>query len=221
MWAPDLAWRGNWRHHPIAPEMFSGIVEEVGRVESYDGRRLTISGNKALVGLNVSDSILVSGACLTVVEKNDASFTVETVPETVNRTCLDEIGDGDGVNLERSLSYGDRVGGHLVQGHVDCTGRIAAMMPDGNSTRVSIDAPANIMRYIVEKGFIALDGISLTVVDRSDTGFSVAIIPYTKDNTTLGSRQAGDRVNLEADITAKYLEQLAAGYLEAGTQKDA
>ena len=201
--------------------MFSGIVEEVGRVESYDGRRLIISGNRALTGLNVSDSILVSGACLTVVMKNDASFTVETVPETVNRTCLDEIKAGDGVNLERSLSYGDRVGGHLVQGHVDCTGRITAMTPDGNSTLVSVDAPANIMRYIVEKGFIALDGISLTIVDRCDTGFSVAIIPYTKDNTTLRSRRAGDRVNLEADITAKYLEQLAAGYLEAGTRKDA
>ena len=200
--------------------MFSGIVEEIGRVESYDGRRLIISGNKALIGLNVSDSILVSGACLTVVEKNDASFTVETVPETVHRTCLDEIKAGDGVNLERSLSYGDRVGGHLVQGHVDCTGRITAMTPDGNSTRVSVDAPANIMRYIVEKGFIALDGISLTIADRCDTGFSVAIVPYTKDNTTLGSRQAGDRVNLEADIAAKYLEQLAAGYLETRPQKD-
>ena len=200
--------------------MFSGIVEEVGLVESYDGRRLTISGNKALIGLNVSDSILVSGACLTVVDKNHASFTVETVPETVNRTYLDEIKAGEGVNLERSLSYGDRVGGHLVQGHVDCTGRITTMIPDGNSTRVSVEAPANIMRYIVEKGFIALDGISLTIVDRCDTGFSVAIIPYTKDNTTLRSRQVGDRVNIEADITAKYLERLAAGYLEAGPQKE-
>ena len=201
--------------------MFSGIVEEVGRVESYDGRRLTVSGNKALDGLSVSDSILVSGACLTVVEKNDAAFTVETVSETVNRTALDEIAAGDGVNLERALSYGDRVGGHLVQGHVDCTGRLSAMTADGISTLVYVDAPANIMRYIVEKGFIALDGISLTVVDRCDTGFSVAIIPYTKDNTTLRSRKVGDRVNLEADITAKYLEQLTAGYLTAMTQKDA
>ncbi len=201
--------------------MFSGIVEEVGRVESYDGRRLTVSGNRALDGLSVSDSILVSGACLTVVEKNDAAFTVETVSETVNRTALDEIAAGDDVNLERSLSYGDRVGGHLVQGHVDCTGRLSAMTADGISTLVYVDAPANIMRYIVEKGFIALDGISLTVVDRCDTGFSVAIIPYTKDNTTLRSRKVGDRVNLEADITAKYLEQLTAGYLTAMTQKDA
>ena len=201
--------------------MFSGIVEEVGRVESYDGRRLTISGNKALDGLSVSDSILVSGACLTVVEKNHAAFTVETVSETVNRTAFDEIAAGDDVNLERSLSYGDRVGGHLVQGHVDCTGRLSAMTADGISTLVYVDAPANIMRYIVEKGFIALDGISLTVVDRCDTGFSVAIIPFTKDNTTLRSRKVGDRVNLEADITAKYLEQLTAGYLTAMTQKDA
>ena len=201
--------------------MFSGIVEEVGRVESYDGRRLTVSGNKALAGLKVSDSILVSGACLTVIERNEASFTVETMGETVGRTSLSEISAGDDVNLERSLSYGDRVGGHLVQGHVDCTGRISAMTPDGISTRVCVDAPANIMRYVVEKGFIAVDGISLTVVDRCDTGFSVAIIPYTKDNTALRTRKVGDRVNLEADITAKYLEQLAAGYLEAGTQKDA
>ena len=201
--------------------MFSGIVEEVGKVESYDGRRLTVSGNKALAGLKVSDSILVSGACLTVIERNEASFTVETMGETVGRTGLGEIRAGDDVNLERSLSYGDRVGGHLVQGHVDCTGRISAITPDGISTRVCVDAPANIMRYVVEKGFIAVDGISLTVVDRCNTGFSVAIIPYTKDNTALRSRKVGDRVNLEADITAKYLEQLAAGYLEAGTQKDA
>ena len=201
--------------------MFSGIVEEVGRVESYDGRRLTVSGNKALAGLKVSDSILVSGACLTVIERNKASFTVETMGETVGRTSLGEISAGDDVNLERSLSYGDRVGGHLVQGHVDCTGRISAMTPDGISTRVCVDTPANIMRYVVEKGFIAVDGISLTVVDRCNTGFSVAIIPYTKDNTALRSRKVGNRVNLEADITAKYLEQLAAGYLEAGTQKDA
>jgi riboflavin synthase len=200
--------------------MFSGIVEEIGRVESYDGRRLTISGNKALADLNVSDSILVSGACLTVIEKSDTAFTVETMGETVNRTCLDEINAGAGVNLERSLSYGDRVGGHLVQGHVDCTGRITAMTPDGISTLVCVEAPANIMRYVVEKGFIALDGISLTVVDRCDTGFSVAIIPYTKENTTLRSRKVGDRVNLEADITAKYLEQLTAGYLNAVTHKD-
>ena len=201
--------------------MFSGIVEEVGLVESYDGRRLTISGNRALDGLGVSDSILVSGACLTVIEKNDTAFTVETMPETVDKTSLDGINAGDGVNLERSLSYGDRVGGHLVQGHVDCTGLISKMSPDGISTRVNVEAPANIMRYVVEKGFIAVDGISLTVVDRCETGFSVAIIPYTKDNTTLKSRKVGDRVNLEVDMNAKYLEQLTAGYLEAGTQKDA
>ncbi len=200
--------------------MFSGIVEEVGKVESYDGRRMTISGNKALDGLKVSDSILVSGACLTVIDRKTASFTVETMGETVSRTCLGNINVGDGVNLERALSYGDRVGGHLVQGHVDCTGRITAMIPDGISTLVYVDAPANIMRYVVEKGFIAIDGISLTVVDRSETGFSVAIIPYTKDNTTLNSRKVGESVNLEADITAKYLEQLAGGYLEAGAKKD-
>ena len=201
--------------------MFSGIVEEIGRVESYDGRRLTISGNKALAGLNVSDSILVSGACLTVIEKSDGCVhRRDHVSETVNRTCLDEINAGAGVNLERSLSYGDRVGGHLVQGHVDCTGRITAMIPDGISHVGMRGTPANIMRYVVEKGFIALDGISLTVVDRCDTGFSVAIIPYTKENTTLRSRKVGDRMNLEADITAKYLEQLTAGYLNAVIHKD-
>ena len=118
------------------------------------------------------------------------------------------------MNLERSLALGDRIGGHLVQGHVDGTGRIASLIQDGNSVRVSVEAPANIMRYTVGKGFIALDGISLTVVERSDERFSVAIIPYTRDNTTIGRSKVGDRVNLEVDAIAKYVERFASAYLE-------
>ncbi len=192
--------------------MFSGIVEEVGRVTSYDGATLVVAASKVLADLKVSESICVAGACLTVVARGADSFTVQTVPETVQRTSFGGLKAGMGVNLERSLALGDRIGGHLVQGHVDATGTVAELAPDGNSARVGFRAPASIMRYMVEKGFVAVDGASLTVVDCSEGGFSVALIPYTLEHTTFGKRKPGDSINIEADVTAKYVERLVRPY---------
>lgn len=193
--------------------MFSGIVEELGAIESFDGRRLAVSCKTVLEDLRVSESIAINGACLTVVETRPSAFVVEAVPETLQRTNLGELAPGTPVNLERAIRYGDRVGGHLVQGHVDGTVSVTTLTPDGNSTRVGFKAPERIMRYVVEKGFVALDGASLTIVERSNDGFSIALIPYTRDHTTFGTRRPGDRVNVEIDITAKYLERFAAPYL--------
>jgi len=193
--------------------MFSGIVEELGTIKSFDGQHLAVSCGTVLEDLRVSESIAVNGACLTVIETGPNAFVVETVPETLQRTNLGELAPGTPVNLERAMRYGGRVGGHLVQGHVDGTASVATLTPDGNSTRVGFKASERIMRYVVEKGFIALDGASLTIVERSNDAFSIALIPYTRDHTTFGTRRPGDRVNVEIDITAKYLERLAAPYL--------
>ena len=195
--------------------MFSGIIEEVGKVRSYDQKTLVVEASRVLDDLEVSESILVSGACLTVVKRNAGTFTANTVPETVQRTSFRTLRAGDGVNLERSLKYGDRVGGHMVQGHVDGVGSVARVERDGESIRIWFEAPVNIMRYVVEKGFIAVDGASLTVVDRDAAQFSIAVIPYTWDHTTLSSRRPGDPVNLEADVVSKYVETLAAPYLKS------
>jgi riboflavin synthase len=197
----------------LAPRMFSGIVEETGLVESYDGHRLIVKANSVMVDLGVSESICVSGACLTVVELVAGGFAAETVPETVNRTSFSTLKAGDLVNLERSLTFGDRVGGHIVQGHVDAVGSVQSIEPEGNSYRISIDCPQSVLRYVVEKGFIAVDGISLTVTGVDKTGFSIAVIPYTREHTTLKHRAVGDPVNLEADVTAKYVERLMEPYL--------
>lgn len=193
--------------------MFSGIVEEVGKVVSFDGRTMVVSAKGVLADLKVSESINVAGACLTVVKCDKAAFTVETVPETVQRTNFKSLKAGMGLNLERALALGDRLGGHMVQGHVDDTGEVAWTKVDGNSVRVGFKTPSSLMRYIVEKGFIAIDGVSLTIVDVSVDGFSVALIPYTRKHTTFSERKAGDTVNLEADVMAKYAERLIGPYL--------
>ena len=193
--------------------MFSGIVEEVGKVRSYDMERLVIEAKDVLADLHISDSISVAGVCLTVIERDDSSFTVETVPETVNRSNFAGLKPGGGVNLERALSYGDRVGGHMVQGHVDATGAIRSMERDGNSVWIEIESPPQILKYIVEKGFISIDGTSLTVTKVTPDSFSVAIIPFTFDHTTLNERKVGDAVNLEVDVTAKYVERLVQPHL--------
>ena len=193
--------------------MFSGIVEEVGRVKSYDGATMVVSASAVLSDLKVSESINVSGACLTVVRRDASTFTVETVPETVRRTFFGSLRQGSAVNLERSLALGARIGGHMVQGHVDGTGTVSHVQADGNELRLGFTAPANIIKYVVEKGFIAVDGVSLTVTDRTPTSFSVALVPYTVAHTTFSEKRAGDPVNLEADITLKYLEQMIGPYL--------
>ncbi len=195
--------------------MFSGIVEELGEVASFDGERITIRAARVVGGVAVSDSISINGACLTVVERAEDTFAVQLVPETLERTTLGALRPGDNVNLERPLEYGGRVGGHLVQGHVDGVVVVAGTTPDGNSVRIRVKAEPRIMRYVVEKGFIALDGVSLTVVDRTEDTFSIAVIPFTRDNTTLGRYGAGDRINVEVDVTAKYLEQLSMPYRDA------
>ena len=202
--------------------MFSGIVEEVGRVRLYDLQRMTVEAKKVLADLRVSDSISVAGVCLTVIETDESSFTVETVPETVTRSNFSAIKPGDGVNLERALSYGDRVGGHMVQGHVDATGSIRTMERDGNSLWIEIACPEDVLKYVVEKGFISVDGASLTVTRVTPDSFFLAIIPFTLDHTTLKEREVGGEVNIEVDVTAKYIERLVQPHLgQSGEQAGA
>ncbi|MBI2166051.1 MAG: riboflavin synthase [Chloroflexi bacterium] len=188
--------------------MFTGIVEELGALLERRGSTLVIGASRCLHGLKNGDSIAVNGACLTVTGLSRDSFTVDITPETEARTNLGLLKASEGVNLERALSYGQAVGGHLVQGHVDGRGRVLAIRPQGNSLLFRFRAPARLMRYIVEKGFIAVDGISLTVVRRYDASFTVSVIPYTRENTNLGRRSQGDVVNLEVDVLAKYVERL-------------
>ena len=187
--------------------MFAGIVEEVGRVVEAKPDRLVIQAGAVLEGVKVGDSVNVNGACLTAVVVEDNRFTVDVSPETLRRTNLGALKPGDPVDLERALAVSDRIGGHIVQGHVEATGEVISVEPDGDSLVVRFQAPPQIMRYVVSKGFIAVDGISLTVVDRDSSSFSVSVIPYTRDHTVLGGRQAGDQVNLETDIVARYVEQ--------------
>ena len=188
--------------------MFTGIVIEKGKLLASADGVLTIGSSLATEGGQVGDSIAVNGACLTITTISEGQFTVDVTPETLRRTNLGDSTPGVLVNLEPALSYGGRVGGHLVQGHVDVLGVISEIAPEGNSYRITIHAPREIIRYLVEKGFITVDGISLTVVALGDTQFTIAVIPYTYENTTLGDRKIGDTVNLEADILAKYTERL-------------
>ena len=187
--------------------MFAGIVEEVGRVVEAKPDRLVIQAAAVREGIRVGDSVNINGACLTAVDVEDNRFTVDVTPETLRRTNLGLLKPGDAVDLERALSVADRIGGHIVQGHVEATGKVISVKPDGDSLVMRFQAPPQVMRYVVSKGFIAVDGISLTVVDCDSSSFSVSVIPYTRDHTVLGDRQAGDQVNLETDIVARYVEQ--------------
>ena len=188
--------------------MFTGIVEEVGRVVSVSDTGLTIRAAAVVEDVAVADSVSVNGACLTVTELRGTDFSVDTVPETLRRTNLGGLSVGDAVNLERSMKADGRFGGHIVQGHVDGVGKVSSIFPEGNSHVFEFEGPDNVMRYVVEKGFIAVDGASLTVVNCDSRAFSIAVIPYTLDNTVFRSRKVGDAVNLEADIMAKYVERL-------------
>ena len=188
--------------------MFTGIVEEVGRVSGLHEYRFVINAEKALSDVKIGDSISVNGACLTVVEFDDRSFAVDLAPETLRRTSLGEAGPGSAVNLERALAASDRMGGHIVQGHVDGTGAVTGLTPEADCYIMEIEAPDSLVPYIVEKGFIAVDGISLTVVQRTERRFTISVIPFTMQNTNLHEKSVGDRVNLEADILAKYVESL-------------
>ena len=190
--------------------MFTGIVEEVGVVAKISENAMTIQASKVMKDLKLGDSIAVNGACLTAVTLNGGGFSVDLSPETMRRTSLGQLSEGRPVNLERALLASDRMGGHIVQGHVDGTGRIVSTRTEGDSIIFRISVPKRLNRYIVEKGFVAVDGISLTVVKRSASSFTIAVIPYTLNNTNLASLSVGSRVNLETDILAKYIESLLA-----------
>ena len=189
--------------------MFTGIIEEVGKVISAKSGNLVIAAGDVLRGIELGESIAVNGVCLTITNFNTNSFSVDIMPETLKLTNLRLLCAGDRVNLERPLAVGGRLGGHLVQGHVDDTGRVASVIWDGGAMLISFEAPPKAMRYIVEKGFIAVDGVSLTVVTKDTSSFQVSVVDYTRKHTTLGSRQVGDLINLEVDIIAKYVEQLS------------
>jgi riboflavin synthase len=190
--------------------MFTGIVEELGSVVSRDGSRLRIAARTVLDGAGIGDSTAVNGCCLTVVAFDAAEgwWDADVSDETYARTNLGSLQPGDPVNLERPVRLEDRLGGHLVQGHVDAVGEIVAPVPD-----LQVRMPADLLRYVVEKGSITVDGISLTVVKPLDDGFTVAVIPHTAAVTTLGSKGPGSKVNLEVDVIAKYAERLLEGQL--------
>jgi len=197
--------------------VFTGIVEEVGVVAKISEYAITIRASKVMEDLKLGDSIAVNGACLTAVsfdksgesgKTGESEFSVDLSPETMRRTALGDLSQGSLVNLERALLVSDRMGGHIVQGHVDGTGRVMAAKSEGDSIVFRIRVPKRLSRYIVEKGFVAVDGISLTVVKRGASSFTLAVIPYTSNNTNLVALSVGDRVNLEADILAKYVESL-------------
>ena len=194
--------------------MFSGIVEAIGRVreaaKSAAGTRLAIEAPfEALV---LGESICVSGVCLTVVDISRGGFDVDVSLETLRCSKLSRLHSGSAVNLERSLRLGDRLSGHLVFGHVDGVGTLASSTPDGDSLLCRFAVPETVARYLVEKGSVAVDGVSLTVFRCDDRGFSVAVIPHTAQVTTLGGLQPGDEVNLESDMIARYVEKLASAY---------
>ncbi|HOT80767.1 MAG TPA: riboflavin synthase [Microthrixaceae bacterium] len=197
--------------------MFTGIVEELGTVVSREGAKLRIAATTVLDGVQLGDSTAVNGCCLTVVaweppvDGAAGWWEADVSDETYSRTSLGDLAPGDPVNLERPVRLMDRLGGHLVQGHVDAVGTITAPAPD-----LAVRMDPALTRYVVEKGSITVDGVSLTVVDALDDGFTVALIPHTADVTTLGVRKVGDAVNLEVDVTAKYVERLLAAHLPDG-----
>ena len=193
--------------------MFTGIVRELGRVEAFEGGRLVVAAEETSRAAGVGDSVAVAGVCLTVVEVSEGQLAFDVVPETLARTALGRLEPGGEVNLEPSLRVGDQLGGHVVQGHVDAVGRVRSAEEEGAGQRVWIDAPEAVVRLCIEKGSIAVEGVSLTVASFDDDGFEVALIPHTLDVTTLGRLEPGDEVNLEADVLGKVVERLVAGRL--------
>lgn len=189
--------------------MFTGIVAEMGKVTSAQAGGLVIAASNILRSLEPGGSIAVNGVCLTITGFNASSFSVDIMSETLKRTNLGLLSAGDRVNLELPLALGGQLGGHLVQGHIDATGRVASATWDGEAMLIRFEAPPEVIRYIVDKGFIAVDGVSLTVVIKDTSSFRVSIVDYTRRHTILGNILVGDLVNLEVDIMAKYVEQLS------------
>ena len=188
--------------------MFTGIVEEVGTVQQVTSQQLVIGAQTVVTDCRLGDSIAVNGVCLTVTAFDPAGFTVGISPETLRRTNLGDLRPGDGVTLERALRPDSRLGGHIVQGHVEGTGRIRSVTPDGDALLIWFEAPPELLRYIVPKGFVAVDGISLTVIEATDTAFSITLVAYSQEHVTLTRRQPGERINLETDIIGRYVERL-------------
>lgn len=192
--------------------MFTGIVEEIGSVKAVKRNgpslRLTLAGKIVLEDVKLGDSISVNGICLTVTAFDQASFAVDVMPETLKASSLDGVRPGTNVNLERAMPANGRFGGHFVSGHVDGVGRIVKKRPLANAVYVDISCEASLLRYIVPKGSISVDGTSLTVFDVTERGFTLSLIPHTYSETVLGMKQAGDKVNLECDMLAKYMEKL-------------
>ena len=192
--------------------MFTGLIEDIGTIVKLEkkggGALLVVTHGAVLDDLKCGDSVAVDGVCLTITELRPPSFSVEASAETIRRTTLEAKKPNEKVNLERALRLNDRLGGHLVTGHVDEVGTIASIVPEGSSQKITITVSAKTNRYVVEKGSVAIDGISLTVNEVRDDRFSVNIIPYTASQTTLTERRPGDKVNIEADILGKYLERL-------------
>ncbi len=189
--------------------MFTGLVAELGSVERLaegeDTCRLSVRARKVLGGLKVGDSVAVNGVCLTVTDLRSNGFTADVMPETVRRTTMHGLRPGDRVNLERALRLADGLDGHIVQGHVEGVGTVTKVRPEGNALVYTIAAPAELTPYIVEKGSVTVDGVSLTVTQAGDTEFGVSLIPHTAAQTTLGFKKPGDTVNLETDILARYI----------------
>ena len=192
--------------------MFTGIVEELGTIRSLQRGKhsvvLSIGAHTVLSDLKIGDSVAVNGVCLTATSRDGGGFTADVMHETLNRSSLDALNVGSRVNLERAMAADGRFGGHIVSGHIDGTGTITAVRPDDNAVWYTVSASPELLRYIVEKGSITIDGISLTVASVTETGFSVSAIPHTAAVTTLGEKRVGDTVNLETDIIGKYVEKL-------------
>ena len=204
--------------------MFTGITEEKGTVLSLERTplkcRLNIKAERVLHRTKTGDSIAVNGVCLTVTDMTDCSFTADVMPETLRRSSLGSLRAGSHVNLERAMAADGRFGGHIVTGHIDGTGKIHSVKKEGNAVIVSISAPQEILRLIVEKGSVAIDGISLTVTGVTKTDFSVSLIPHTAEGTSLLSKRAGDIVNLENDIVGKYVEKLLGASKGTGISRE-
>jgi riboflavin synthase len=192
--------------------MFTGIVRERGRVAAVrggaEGMRLVVLAPETMRASSRGDSVAINGVCLTVTDRHDGTLAFQAVPETLERSTLGGLEPGAEVNVEPALRAGEPLGGHIVQGHVDGVGRVRSSEAEGHGRRVWVDAPAELLRYTVEKGSITVEGVSLTVAAVDDTGFAVALVPHTLELTTLGELGRGDEVNLEVDVLAKYVERL-------------
>jgi riboflavin synthase len=194
--------------------VFTGIIREVGRITARDGGhegvRLVVEAPATAGAASVGDSVSINGVCLTVTETANGSLAFDAVPETLSRSSLGRLARGDDVNVEPALRAGEPLGGHYVQGHVDGVGALRRSDPEGEGSRVWFDVPRDVNRYLVEKGSVAVEGVSLTVAELDEDGFAVALVPHTLAATTLGQRAAGDPVNVEVDVLAKYVERLVA-----------